>query len=130
MSKSTEIVTTVLDALSHGDFMKIMGLVARDVRWAVNAADRGAAPWFGVYRGRASLPGLFEAFATVEFTDVTLKAVIGEGGIVASWSDVAFTSPNGRHVSMQEVQIWHVVDGKIASVDTLLDTAAVGAAFA
>ena len=31
---------------------------------------------------------------------------------------------------MQEVQIWHVVDGKIASVDTLLDTAAVAAAFA
>jgi len=120
----------VLDALSRGDFMTIMGLVARDVHWAVNAADRDAAPWFGVYSGRASLPGLFEALASVTFTDVTLKALIGEGDIIASWSNIAFTSPKGRSVSMQEVQIWHVVDGKIKSVDTLLDTAAVGAAFA
>jgi ketosteroid isomerase-like protein len=130
MATNAEIVSTVLDALSRGDFMKIMGLVAKDVRWAVNAADREAAPWFGVYRGRASLPGLFAAFATVQFTDVTLKALIGSGDIIASWSDVAFTSPKGRSVAMQEVQIWQVVDGKIASVDTLLDTAAVAAAFA
>jgi hypothetical protein len=31
---------------------------------------------------------------------------------------------------MEEVQIWQLADGKVQSVDTLLDTAAVGAAFA
>jgi len=35
--------------------LRLMGLVAKDVRWAVNAADRDAAPWFGLYEGRRSL---------------------------------------------------------------------------
>jgi ketosteroid isomerase-like protein len=43
---------------------------------------------------------------------------------------VAFTAPNGRAVDMDEVQVWHLRDGKVCRVDTLLDTAAVAAAFA
>ncbi len=107
-----------------------MGMVAKDVRWAVNAADREAAPWFGIYQGKRSLPDFFAELAKLTFTDFTLKAVLSDGDLVITWLHVAFTSPLGRDVDMEEVQIWQLADGKVASVDTLLDTAAVAAAFA
>ena len=130
MPTNADIVRTVTDALGRGDLLAVMGLVARDVRWAVNAADRTAAPWFKVYEGKRSLPEFFAELARVTFTDFTLKATLSEGDLVVTWLHVAFTTPTGGSVDMEEVQIWRLADGKVTSVDTLLDTAAVGAAFA
>jgi ketosteroid isomerase-like protein len=127
---NADIVKTVTEALGRGDLLVVMGLVAKDVRWAVNAADRDAAPWFGVYQGKRSLPDFFAELAKLTFTDFTLKALLADGNLVMSWLHVAFTGPNGRSVDMEEVQIWQLADGKVHSVDTLLDTAAVGAVFA
>jgi ketosteroid isomerase-like protein len=127
---NAEIVSSVTEALGRGDLLSVMGLVAKDVRWAVNAADRDAAPWFGVYEGRRSLPDFFAQLAELTFTDFTLKAMLADGDLVITWLHVAFTSPKGRAVDMEEVQIWQVADGKVQTVDTLLDTAAVAAAFA
>ncbi|MGH9080531.1 MAG: nuclear transport factor 2 family protein [Acidimicrobiales bacterium] len=118
------------EALGRGDLLAVMGLVAKDVRWAVNAADRDAAPWFRVYQGKRSLPDFFAQLAELTFTDFTLKAMLSDGDLVITWLHVAFTGPSGRGVDMEEVQIWQLADGKVTSVDTLLDTAAVGAAFA
>lgn len=130
MPTNADIVRTVTEALGKGDLLTVMGLVAKDVRWAVNAADREAAPWFGVYEGKRSLPDFFAQLAELTFTDFTLKAMLSDGDLVITWLHVAFTSPKGRDVDMEEVQIWQLADGKVARVDTLLDTAAVGAAFA
>ena len=130
MPSNADIVKTVTEALGRGDLLVVMGLVAKDVRWAVNAADRDAAPWFGVYQGKRSLPDFFAELAKLTFTDFTLKALLADGNLVMSWLHVAFTGPNGRSVDMEEVQIWQLADGKVHSVDTLLDTAAVGAVFA
>jgi ketosteroid isomerase-like protein len=127
---NADIVRTVTEALGQGDLLAVMGLVAIDVRWAVNAADRDAAPWFGVYQGKRSLPDFFAELARLTFSDFTLKAMLSDGDLVITWLHVAFTSPKGRAVDMEEVQIWRLSDGKVQSVDTLLDTAAVGAAFA
>jgi ketosteroid isomerase-like protein len=127
---NAEIVTAVTEALGTGDLLSVMGFVARDVRWAVAATDREAAPWFKVYEGKRALPDLFAELSQVTFTDFTLKALLSEGDLVITWLHVAFTSPKGRPVDMEEVQIWRLSDGKVKSVDTLLDTAAVGAAFA
>jgi ketosteroid isomerase-like protein len=83
-----------------------------------------------VYEGKRSLPDFFAELARLTFSDFTLKAMLSEGDLVITWLHVAFTSPKGRPVDMEEVQIWRLADGKVQSVDTLLDTAAVGAAFA
>ena len=130
MPSNADIVRTVTEALGQGDLLAVMGLVAKDVRWAVNAADRDAAPWFGIYEGKRSLPDFFAELARLTFSDFTLKAMLSDGDLVITWLHVAFTSPKGRDVDMEEVQIWRLADGKVQSVDTLLDTAAVGAAFA
>ncbi len=130
MTANADIVRSVTEALSRGDLLAVMGLVDRNVRWAVNAADRDAAPWFGVYQGKRSLPDFFAQLAELDFSEFELKALLSDGDLVMTWLHVAFTSPKGRQVDMEEVQIWRLADGKIVSVDTLLDTAAVGAAFA
>jgi ketosteroid isomerase-like protein len=127
---NADIVRTVTEALGRGDLLAVMGLVAKDVRWAVNAADKEAAPWFQVYEGKRSLPDFFAELSELAFTDFTLKAMLSDGDLVMTWLHVAFTSPQGRAVDMEEAQIWQLADGKVQSVDTLLDTAAVGAAFA
>jgi ketosteroid isomerase-like protein len=129
MRSNVDTVRAVTEALGRGDLLAVMGMVSKDVRWAVNAADREAAPWFGVYQGKRSLPDFFAELAKLDFTDFTLKAILSEGDLVITWLHVAFTSPLGREVDMEEVQIWQLADGKVASVDTLLDTAAVAAAF-
>ena len=45
-------------------------------------------------------------------------------------TELAFDGTNGRHVEVGEVQVWRLVEGRIASVDVYLDTAAIAAAFA
>src|SRR5271166_5896939 len=129
MRSNVDTVTAVTEALGRGDLLAVMGMVSKDVRWVVNAADREAAPWFGVYQGKRSLPDFFAELAKLDFTDFTLKAILSDGDLVITWLHVAFTSPLGREVDMEEVQIWQLADGKVTSVDTLLDTAAVAAAF-
>lgn len=129
MRSNVDTVRAVTEALGRGDLLAVMGMVSKDVRWAVNAADREAAPWFGVYQGKRSLPDFFAELAELDFSDFTLKAILSDGDLVITWLHVAFTSPLGREVDMEEVQIWQLADGKVTSVDTLLDTAAVAAAF-
>jgi ketosteroid isomerase-like protein len=129
MRSNADTVRAVTEALGRGDLLAVMGMVSKDVRWAVAATDREAAPWFGVYQGKRSLPDFFAELAKLTFTDFTLKAILSDGDLVMTWLHVAFTSPLGREVDMEEVQIWQLADGKVTSVDTLLDTAAVAAAF-
>jgi ketosteroid isomerase-like protein len=130
MRSNIDTVKEVTEALGRGDLLAVMGMVSKDVRWAVNAADREAAPWFGVYQGKRSLPDFFAELSKLTFTDFTLKGILSDGDLVMTWLHVAFTTPLGRQVDMEEVQIWQLADGKVTSVDTLLDTAAVAAAFA
>jgi ketosteroid isomerase-like protein len=130
MRSNVDTVKAVTEALGRGDLLAVMGMVSKDVRWAVNATDREGAPWFGVYQGKRSLPDFFAQLAELTFTDFTLKAILSDGDLVMTWLHVAFTSPLGREVDMEEVQIWQLAEGKVTSVDTLLDTAAVAAAFA
>jgi ketosteroid isomerase-like protein len=130
MSTQTEIVRELYGALSRGDIMNVMGHVTRDIRWAVSASDRESVPWFGVYEGRANLPKFFEALSQVEFSDFTLLALVGDEETVVSWLHVAFTTPIGKSVDMQEVQVWRFTGDRVSEVHTLLDTAAVAAAFA
>ena len=53
---------------------------------------RGNVPWFGVFEGKRGLLDLFAAFTTVEFNDVTDKALVAEGDTVMTWVHVAFTT--------------------------------------
>ena len=56
--------------------------------------------------------------------------MLADGDLVVTWLHVAFTSPNGPGRGHGGGADLAAGRRKVASVDTLLDTAAVGAAFA
>lgn len=122
---NTQIVYAIQEAIRRGDLMELMAHVARDIRWAVNTNDRRAAPWFGEYRGRKGVLAFFEALSQVDVVEFTIKAVVGEGDLVAAWLHVEYQVPSGSDVKMDEVQFWRLRDGKVESVDLFPDTLAI-----
>jgi ketosteroid isomerase-like protein len=130
-ASNVDTVRAIQEALGRGDIMAPMAHLAKDVRWAVACTDRQAAPFFGEYTGRQGVLAFMQAMDVVTMDDFEIKAVIGQGDLVAVWLHMAFTAPTGRRVDMDETQIWRFrPDGKIVSVDLFPDTQAVAAAFA
>jgi uncharacterized protein len=120
-----DVIKSLYAAIGNQDFDEIMKLVHDDVRWTVQCADPGPVPWFGDFRGKAELPKFFEALTAAEFTDFSPRAIAADGDVVLAWLHVALTSPSGKKVDMSEVHIWHVREGKVASLDSIEDTDAV-----
>jgi len=130
MSGNADTVRLVQESLGRGDIMAPMAHLSKDVRWAVNTADREAAPWFGKYRGRQGVVAFFEAMSVVTMNMFETRAVIGDGDLVVVLLHMAFTSPKQREVEMDEVQVWQFHEGKVQSVELYPDTLAVAQAFA
>ena len=129
VTSNSEIVRSITQAMARGDNLAVMGHVTRNVVWNVHAADPDAAPWFGIYEGKRGIASFLDDLASVGFTRAETTDLIAEGDTVMTVTELAFDGPNGRHVEVGEVQVWRLVDGKIASVDVFLDTAAIAAAF-
>jgi len=130
MSGNADIVRQIQEALGRGDIMAPMAHLSKDVRWAVNTADRSAAPWFGEFRGRQGVAAFFEAMSVVTMKNFETQAVIEDGDLVVVLLHMGFTSPKQREVDMDEVQVWRFHEGKVQSVELYPDTLAVAAAFA
>jgi ketosteroid isomerase-like protein len=128
-NEHVETVRQIQEALGRGDIMAPMAHLARTVRWAVATSDRDAAPFFGEYTGRQGVVAFMEAMDTVDMTDFQIKSVFGHGDHVCVFLHMAFTTPTGGSVDMDETQIWTFSDGKVVSVDLFPDTLAVARAF-
>jgi ketosteroid isomerase-like protein len=129
VTSNADIVRTVTAALDRGDALAVMAHLSRDVVWTIHAEDVEAAPWFGQYRGKRAVAELLEVLATIGFTETPQTGFVADGDTVVTLAHLVFDGPNGRHVETDEAQIWHLVDGRIVTVDVLLDTAAVAAGF-
>jgi len=130
VSTSLETVRAIQEALGRGEIMFAIGHLARDVRWSVNVADRGAAPWFGEYRGRRGALAFYEAMSVVDLTTYDVRSIVGDDEVVMVWLHMEFTAPSGRAVAMDEVQVWAFDGAKVREVEFFPDTLAVAAAFA
>jgi ketosteroid isomerase-like protein len=127
---NADIVRAASDAVVRGDALALMGYLAPEIRWEVHAADPEGAPWFGVYHGKREVLQFLENIAAIGPVEITERALAAQGDLVVIWVHVKFCGPHGRTVDTDEAQFWRLVDGRIATVDILLDTAAVAAAFA
>ena len=128
MTTNADIVRAASDAVVRGDALALMGHLTSDVRWEVHAADPDAAPWFGVYRGKREVLQFLEDIAAIGPVEITDRALVAEGDLVVTWAHVKFRGPSGREADIDEAHFWHLVSGRIDTVDILLDTAAVAAA--
>lgn len=130
MKTNADIVLAASGAMALADALALMGYLAADVRWQVHAADPGAAPWFGVYRGKRGVLQFLQDIAVIGPVEITDLALVSEGDLVVKWIRVRFRGSDGRTTDMDEAHFWRLVDGRIVSVDILVDTVAVAAAFA
>jgi len=130
VTTNADIVRAASDAIVRGDTLALMGHLARDIRWSVGAGSPEAAPWFGVYHGKREVLQMMGDLADAGPFEITDIAMVAEDDLVVTWVHVTFSGPNGRAVDIDEAHLWRLVDGRIVSVDFLVDTAAVAAAFA
>jgi ketosteroid isomerase-like protein len=130
VTTNAEIIRAASGAVVQGDALALMGYLASDVRWQVHSAEPDAAPWFGVYRGKRGVLQFLEDIAAIGPVEITERALVAEGDLVVTWVHVKFRGPTGRVADMDEAHFWRLVDGRIVTVDIMLDTAAVAAAFA
>ena len=129
MTTNADIVREAADALANGDGLTLMGHLSRDVQMTVGTGQPDATPWFGVYHGKRGVLQFLENARAIGPMEVTEKALVAEGELVVAWVHVSFSGPNGRAVDVDEAHFWRVVDGKVTSIDFLVDTAAIAAAF-
>ena len=130
MESNAAIVRSVTRAMAQGEPLTVMALVTRDVVWNVHAADPDGAPWFGVRVGRRGIADLLDALASVTCTETAPTEFLADGDRVVTLAHLTLAGPDGTHLDFDEVQVWRMVDGKVAAVDVFLDTAAVAAALA
>jgi ketosteroid isomerase-like protein len=123
-------VRHIQEAIGRGDILAPMAHMSRNVRWAVACTDRQAAPFFKEYNGRQGIAAFMQDMDVVEMTAFEVKSVFGQGDLVCVRLHMAFTTPTGRGVDMDETQIWTFSEGKVISVDLFPDTQAVAGAFA
>lgn len=127
---NVETVRAIQEALGRGDILAPMAHMARKVRWAVACADRSVVPFFKEYTGRQGVAAFLADMDVVDMTAFEVKSVFGQGDHVCVVLHMAFTTPTGRSVDMDETQVWTFSEGKVISVDLFPDTQAVAAAFA
>ena len=119
------------EAFGRGDVEAVLTDIADDVVWeAVPSSD--AAPWYGVYRGKADVPRFFKEIGTsvevTEFAPLSFTANETEVVAVVRWGFRALST--GTHVVTDIVHLFRFTDGKVTYVRTWEDTAEAARAFA
>lgn len=103
-----ETVNHVYAAFGRGDVPAILACLAKDVDWEYGAYPNPV-PWLQPRRGRAQVPGFFEALAAVDFHLFQPLAVLGDDhtvmGLVRLEATVRATGK--RVVEEGEVHIFH-----------------------
>lgn len=128
MGTNADIVHRIEDALGRGDILEPMAFMARDVRWTVRCTNPDVAPWFGTFEGRRGVAAFLDAMSEIRRDALEVKRIVEDADTVVVWVRFAFTTQTGRHVDMDEVQIWTFEAGKVRSVDLFPDTLAVASA--
>src|SRR5215469_1383006 len=99
-SSNVEIVTSAIGAIAESNLWALTRLLHPDVRWAVDVADRSAAPWFAEFRGRQGVLDFYEELSKMDHRAFTVKSVAGDGDTVIVWTHVVYGTPNGGEVDM------------------------------
>ncbi len=123
-----QTVQSIYEAFGRGDIEFILDQLTEDVDWA-SCPDSDIAPWHGVHRGRAEVPGFFKALGDTlqitAFTPLSFTSNEADVMVVTHW---AATDPaTGKSAEMDIHHWWRFRDGKICYYRGTEDTAATAA---
>ena len=130
---TTEMVDAVkrlYDGYSRRDIDAVLAELADDVDWAAEAAGE-AAPWYGVYLGKESVPGFFIAIGSnVEISEFDVQSyATSDRDVIATVHWTYRVNATGKTASMYMQHWFRFADGKIAFFRGSEDSAQTVAAF-
>ena len=129
MTSATDTVGGFFKELGEGDVPAAMALLAADVRWTYHApAD--LVPWGGTFTGPDGVGAFFgkfgEAAEPIEMTPSSM--VEAEGLVYVRGIERSKVKATGKEYAVEWVHVIATADGKIATFDEYIDSAAVAAA--
>jgi len=101
-----ETIQSVYGAFGRGDVDFIVDQLTDDVDWA-SCPDSDVAPWHGIHRGKAEVPGFFKALGDTleitEFTPLSFASNETDVMVVTRWG--AKVPATGKSMSM-DIHHW------------------------
>ena len=123
-----ETIQGIYEAFGRGDVGHILDQLTDDVDWA-SCPDSDVAPWHGVHRGKAEVPGFFKALAgsldITEFAPLSFASNDSDVMVVTRWGATA--PATGKSITMDIHHWFRFRDGKIYFYRGTEDTAATAA---
>lgn len=129
MTTGTDIVGGFFGALGGGDVPGAMALLADDVRWTYHGpAD--IIPWGGTFTGPDGVGAFFGKFGeAAEPIEMAPRSMVEADGLVyVRGIERSRVKATGKEYAVEWVHVISVADGKIATFDEYIDSAAVAAA--
>lgn len=126
-----KVVKSFYENLGKGDLPAIMGTFARDAQWVLHAPAGTVIPFAGTHDGRAAVQAFIETFGSNASPSVfeTREFIVDGPKVVVLGYEEATAIPTGKQWKAHWTMTFTVKNGKIISVDEVVDTEAISAAF-
>ncbi|WP_136163201.1 nuclear transport factor 2 family protein [Sphingomonas flavalba] len=130
-ASATDTVNSFFQALGSGDMAAAMALLAADCRWTYHGPD-GVIPWAGTFTGPDGVGQFFARFGEhAEPVEMAPQSMEAAGATVfVRGIETSRVKATGKTYSVPWIHAIAVADGRIASFDEYIDSAAVAAAMA
>lgn len=120
---NVDTVKQMYEAFGKGDIPAILEKLDDNVEWDTDYAE-GAAPWLEPRRGKANVPGFFEALSVLQFTKFEPHTFGADGNKVVAVVDIEADHKGKHYVIPNEGHYWVFNGaGKVIKYQHMTDTA-------
>jgi ketosteroid isomerase-like protein len=120
---NVDTVKKMYEAFGRGDIPAILDKLDDNVQWDTAMTVEGV-PWLTPRKGKANVPGFFEALAPLQFTKFDPHTIMGEGNKVIAVVDIEADHKGNHYVIPNEGHLWTFgKDGKVIDYQHMTDTA-------
>lgn len=128
---SLKVVKTFFENLGKGDLPAMMAGFAPEAEWVLHAPAGTFIPFAGAHTGRPAVQAFIETFGSNARPTVfeTREFIVDGNKVVVLGYEEATAIPTGKEWKAHWTMTFTVIRGKIVSVDEVVDTEAISAAF-
>jgi ketosteroid isomerase-like protein len=120
---NVDTVKQMYEAFGRGDISAILDKLDDNVEWDTDYGDTGV-PWLQARRGKANVPGFFEALAPLSFTKFEPHTFGADNNKVVAVIDIELDTQGKHYVIPNEGHLWTFNDqGKVTGFQHMTDTA-------
>ncbi len=120
---NVDTVKQMYEAFGRGDVPAILDKLDDNVEWDTESPNPGA-PWLEPRKGKANIPGFFEALAPLEFTRFEPHTFFENGDKVFVLIAIGANNKGKSYSIPNEGHLWQFnAAGKVVKYDHVTDTA-------